>query len=131
LRVTRPDTLSLYAVSIGVNRVSTDFLCTGSMHSGRLCCTIGSLASYLTTAAGDTENHMEPATMAKPKAKPKAVKAQTTSGPPALTIRGSLEWRAWVQRASEHCRTDVAKLVDAALIRYMKEQGFSEEPPKR
>jgi hypothetical protein len=79
---------------------------------------------------------MEPATMARPKAKKQAGKtaagkAQSGPGPLALTIRGSVEWREWVQRGADHCRTDVAKLVDAALIRYLKEQGFTEQPPKR
>jgi hypothetical protein len=67
-------------------------------------------------------------TMARPKAK---AKAAPDTGAPALTIRGSKEWREWVNRAADFCRTDVAKLVDASLIRYVRDQGFTEEPPKR
>jgi hypothetical protein len=66
--------------------------------------------------------------LAIPKAGPKAVR---DTAAPALTIRGSREWREWVNRGAGHCRTDVAKLVDAALVRYLREQGFTEEPPKR
>ena len=51
--------------------------------------------------------------------------------PTALTIKGRPEWRAWVERAAEYCRTDVAKLVDAALVEYVKQRGFDEPAPKR
>jgi hypothetical protein len=70
-------------------------------------------------------------------AKKKTVKAKVPvakpSGakPTALTIRGSLDWREWVERGAEHCRTDTAKLVDAALIDYLRSRGFAEDPPKR
>jgi hypothetical protein len=51
--------------------------------------------------------------------------------PTALTVKGNIEWRAWVDRGAEHCRTDTAKLVDAALIEYLRTRGFTEPPPKR
>jgi hypothetical protein len=51
--------------------------------------------------------------------------------PTALTIKGSLEWRAWVEGGAEFCRTDVAKLVDAALVEYLKARGYSGTAPKR
>lgn len=71
-------------------------------------------------------------TMARPKVKAKS-QSEPASGPrpTALTIKGSLDWRAWVDRGAEHCRTDVAKLVDATLVAYLKDRGFSEDPPKR
>jgi hypothetical protein len=71
--------------------------------------------------------------MAKPKKPlPKAQGGQPKGPKPtALTIKGSREWREWVDRGADHFRTDVAKLVDAALIRYLKEGGFTEEAPKR
>jgi hypothetical protein len=72
---------------------------------------------------------MDSATMARPKHKKASAKPEPR--PTALTIRGSLDWRAWVDRGAEHCRTDVAKLVDAALVEYLKARGFSEVPPKR
>lgn len=78
---------------------------------------------------------MESTVMARPKApakaSPKAKKATPSGGAPALSIRGSAEWREWVQRGTEHCRLDVAKAVDAALIEYFKAKGFTEAPPKR
>ena len=54
-----------------------------------------------------------------------------TPRPTALTIKGRPEWRAWVERAADFCRTDVAKLVDGALIAYLKQRGFDEPAPKR
>ena len=44
---------------------------------------------------------------------------------------GRPEWRDWVDRGAEYCRTDVAKLVDAALVDYLKQRGFDEPAPKR
>ena len=72
---------------------------------------------------------MGSATMAK-KAAPKKTEAAKPT-PIAITIRGSQEWRAWVERGTEHCRLDVAKAVDAALIEFFKARGFTEAPPKR
>ena len=63
------------------------------------------------------------------KAKPKA--ARGNPRPTALTIKGRPEWRDWVDRGAEFCRTDVAKLVDAALVEYLKQRGFGEPAPKR
>jgi hypothetical protein len=48
-----------------------------------------------------------------------------------LTIKGRPEWRDWVDRGAEFCRTDAAKLVDAALVEYLKQRGFDEPAPKR
>lgn len=67
------------------------------------------------------------AKMAKAKSKPTPEKPRPT----ALTIKGRPEWRDWVDRGAEFCRTDVAKLVDAALIEYLKQRGFAENAPKR
>lgn len=74
---------------------------------------------------------METATMAKPKAKAKAAPASAGPKPTALTIKGDPSWREWVDRGADYCRTDVAKLVDAALIDYLKAKGFTEEAPRR
>jgi hypothetical protein len=63
------------------------------------------------------------------KSKPKTRRAQPR--PTALTIKGRLEWRDWVERGADFCRTDVAKLVDAALVEYLKQRGFEEPAPKR
>jgi hypothetical protein len=54
-----------------------------------------------------------------------------TPRPTVLTIKGSLEWRGWVEEGAIFCRTDVAKLVDAALVEYLKQRGFEEPAPRR
>jgi hypothetical protein len=48
-----------------------------------------------------------------------------------LTIRGSAAWREWLESGAQHCRTDVSKLIDAAVVAYLRAQGFTEDPPKR
>ncbi len=51
--------------------------------------------------------------------------------PTAVTIRGSKEWRAWLERGAQHCLTDTSKLIDVAVTQYLKGQGFEETRPKR
>jgi hypothetical protein len=63
--------------------------------------------------------------LAASKAKPTGAK------PTAVTIRGSVEWRDWVERGADHCMLDVSKLFDIAVSQYLKEQGFGEARPKR
>lgn len=48
-----------------------------------------------------------------------------------LTIRGTQEWRDWLERAANHCRLTTSTLVDLAVTRFAREQGFEEAPPKR
>lgn len=63
---------------------------------------------------------------------PDAVEAmESLTSPTAITIKGAVEWRTWVNRGAEFCRTDMAKLVDAALVEYLKSRGFLEPPPGR
>ena len=47
--------------------------------------------------------------------------------PTALTIKGSPEWRDWVAEGADYCRTDTSKLVDAALVHYLKHRGFDKK----
>ena len=70
---------------------------------------------------------MSVATMGRPKKR----KAETQARPTAVTIKGSLEWRAWLEEAAEHCRTDVAKFIDAAVVEYAKAKSVPKAPPKR
>ena len=48
-----------------------------------------------------------------------------------LSIRGTTEWRDWLNRLSEHCRLKSPDVIDRALIVYAKQEGFTEPPPKR
>lgn len=49
----------------------------------------------------------------------------------AVTLRGSPEWKAWIEAGARYCRTDVAKLIDAAVVDYLRARGFKQEPPER
>ena len=62
----------------------------------------------------------------KKKAKPRPARRQV-----AVALKGNDDWKEWLQRASDHCRMSVSALVDVAVTRYVKSQGFDEPPPKR
>lgn len=67
------------------------------------------------------------AVMAKKQAAPKPPERPVI----AVTIRGSAEWKAWVEAGAEFCRTDVTKMFDAAIVDYLKTRGFKQEAPLR
>jgi hypothetical protein len=69
--------------------------------------------------------------MARPKPKPEGAATPPKRQPTAVTIRGSKEWREWLDRGADHCLTDVAKLIDVSVTRYLQAQGFEEPRPKR
>jgi hypothetical protein len=49
----------------------------------------------------------------------------------AVAIKGSPEWKEWVERLANHCRCDVSALVDQALTEHARRNGFGEIPPRR
>jgi hypothetical protein len=53
------------------------------------------------------------------------------AGPKTIGIRSTPEWADWLDRAVRHCRTDIAKFLDAAAAEYAKSRGFTEPPPER
>jgi hypothetical protein len=53
-----------------------------------------------------------------------------TPRPQILNIRGCVEWKAWLERFAEHCRTDMVGTIDQALESYAYSKGF-ERPPRR
>ena len=71
--------------------------------------------------------------MAKKRAPEPAPAVATSQGPrrTVLTIKGTDEWREWLERLGKHLRTPASTIVDHALVRYAKEMGFKEEPPER
>jgi hypothetical protein len=58
---------------------------------------------------------------------------KTTTGRQAIavTLRGTPAWKDWVEELAEHCRLDVAKVIDRALIDYARKEGFKREAPSR
>jgi len=66
-------------------------------------------------------------------ARRKSSKKQDGTGSSArrLSVQAGEEWIAWVEEGADFCRTDVSKLVDAALADYLRARGFTKVPPKR
>jgi hypothetical protein len=62
-----------------------------------------------------------------PKGRPKSVEGPRTH---VLGIRGREEWKEWLSRFADHCRSDMVDLIDDALEAYAKTKEF-ESPPKR
>ena len=48
-----------------------------------------------------------------------------------LSVQACDAWIAWVEDGADFCRTDVSKLVDVALVTYLRSQGFTKTPPRR
>lgn len=49
----------------------------------------------------------------------------------AVTLKGSEEWKNWLERAAKHCRLTVSAFIDTAAMELAKSRGFKEEPPER
>jgi hypothetical protein len=62
-----------------------------------------------------------------------AKKKQAKPSPEFRTVgmRTTVAWADWLERAAKHYRTDVAKLIDAAVAKYARDGGFAESPPER
>lgn len=67
---------------------------------------------------------------ATPKRRPKNV-GESKRKDMVLALKGSPEWKDWVDALAEHCRTDLSKLVDRALVDLAKSEGFDPKPPQR
>ena len=48
-----------------------------------------------------------------------------------MTIKGTIEWKAWLDRLAEFSRLPNTILIDLALAEWAKNHGFQEPPPKR
>jgi hypothetical protein len=71
---------------------------------------------------------METAEMVKKKATPKSKPSRPAL---AVTVRGSGQWKQWIEELADHCRMDVSTLVDLALVDFAKARGFGTPAPKR
>ncbi len=45
-------------------------------------------------------------------------------------MRGSTEWKTWLDELAEHCRLNKVDVIDLALVDFAAKQGFK-APPKR
>jgi hypothetical protein len=48
-----------------------------------------------------------------------------------VTLKGSPEWKAWLDELSDQFRTDNSKVIDLALVEFAKAHGFKREAPRR
>lgn len=67
------------------------------------------------------------------KAKKVVVVEETADRPrrTVLTIKGTDEWREWLTGLSKALRMPTSTIVDHALIKYAKDQGYTVEAPER
>ena len=68
-------------------------------------------------------------------AKKRSTKTKTSVTPErrmlAVTMKGSEEWKGWLEEAAKHCRISVSSLIDLSVTEYVKARGFKKEPPER
>ena len=58
---------------------------------------------------------------------------KTPSGKPVsiVVLKGSREYRDWLSSFSDFSRMPISVLIDRALAKLAKEEGFPDPPPKR
>jgi hypothetical protein len=47
-----------------------------------------------------------------------------------VALKGSAEWKSWLDAFADHCRLGLADTVEQSLLCYAKERSY-EGPPKR
>jgi hypothetical protein len=47
-----------------------------------------------------------------------------------VALKGSMEWKAWLDEFASHCRLGLADTIEQSLLTYAKEREFG-IPPKR
>ncbi len=93
-------------------------VCTGVL----LLCCIEYRSYVMKTLAG------VPTMARKPTKKPS--QAWASGKPLAAQLRGSAEWKEWLDELAKTNRQSVAGVIDTALARLAREVGFR-EPPER
>lgn len=69
----------------------------------------------------------------KPAAKETTAAKRTPSGstqPNAITIRGSAEWKGWLEQFAMKLRTRPTAVIDLALAKLAEQERFNEPPPR-
>jgi hypothetical protein len=61
----------------------------------------------------------------------KTDKPDSPPRPHAVVVKGTPEWKSWIEDAAVHCRTNVSALVDIAVTEYVKAHGYHVPPPPR
>ena len=50
--------------------------------------------------------------------------------PNAITIRGSADWKTWLEDFASRMRTRPTAIIDLALAKLAHQEGFREPPPR-
>jgi hypothetical protein len=75
--------------------------------------------------AGTKETAVAPSPKKKTAAAPKG-----GTQPNVLTMRGSVEWKDWLDRFAARMRTKPTALLDLALAKLAEQERFPEPPPR-
>jgi hypothetical protein len=71
------------------------------------------------------------ATMAKPeRRRPGRPRNAAPRRETVVAIKGSAEWKSWLDGFSAHCRLGLSDTIEQSLVYYAEERGYP-EPPKR
>ncbi|MGO9923896.1 MAG: hypothetical protein ACLQIB_55510 [Isosphaeraceae bacterium] len=54
----------------------------------------------------------------------------TSTQPNAITIRGSAEWKQWLERFAAKMRLKPTAMIDMALAKLAEQERFAEPPPR-
>jgi hypothetical protein len=60
----------------------------------------------------------------------KRAKKIVPSQPIAITIRGSSDWKGWLEEFAARMRTKPTAVIDLALAKLAHQEGFREPPPR-
>lgn len=66
-----------------------------------------------------------------PNVGPAKKKAEDRNKPIIATLRGSLEFKAFLEKAAKTDRLSVADFLERAAVRYARELGLTEDVPER
>jgi hypothetical protein len=59
-----------------------------------------------------------------------AGKAGSSTQPNAITIRGSAEWKGWLEDFAAKLRSRPTAVIDLALAKLAEQERFTEPPPR-
>jgi hypothetical protein len=68
--------------------------------------------------------------MAPPKKKPGRPKGGGIRRETVLGLKGTPEWKTWLEEFAEHCRLSMADTIDQAVAEHAERKGFR-PPPAR
>jgi hypothetical protein len=71
------------------------------------------------------------AAVAKKKTKPEAPPPEPDPRQIVISIKGSADFRDWLNRLADHERVTSVAVIERALVEYAANHGFAEPAPKR